>query len=85
MNTCLGTQILRDADSAKLFRDLCRGTSRFCEEGQPCPRVLDEARILLVSSRRSPASTPRRTAPAAEASAEPLAVIGPRRSSEAGP
>ena len=76
MTSCLGAQILRDAFSADHFRDLCRRTSRFCEEGQPCPLTSDdEAQILLVSSRRRPACPSQRTAPAAEASAGPQTVM----------
>jgi hypothetical protein len=83
MTTCLGSQILWDADSAKLFRDRCRRTSRLGEEGQPCALASGKGRILLVSSRRP--LTPQRTALAAEASAEARAVSGPSRSSEAEP
>ena len=76
MTSCLGAQILRDAFSADHFRDLCRRTSRFCEEGQPCPLIADdEAQILRLSSRRGPACPSRRTAPAAEASAGPQTVM----------
>jgi len=56
MTTCVGTQILWDAKNAKMFGELCRRTSRFCEEGQPCPLTSADARILLVSSHRPLAS-----------------------------
>jgi len=49
---CLSTQILWDADNAKMFGDLCRRTLRFCDEGRPCPLVSTGGRILLVSSQR---------------------------------
>ena len=52
MTACLSTQILWDAENAKMFGDLCRRTLRFCEEGQPCPLVSTGGRILLVSSQR---------------------------------
>jgi hypothetical protein len=68
MATCVSTQILWDADNAKMFGDLCRRTKRFCEEGQPCPMVSGEAQILLVSSQRGLTSTPHNTAPAVPAS-----------------
>jgi hypothetical protein len=62
MTTCLSTQILWDADNAKMFGDLCRRTLRLCEEGQPCPPVPAEGRILLVCSQRL-TSTQHSTAP----------------------
>jgi hypothetical protein len=70
MTTCVSTQILWDADNAKMLGDLCRRTKRFCEEGQPCPMVSDEAQILLVSSQRGLTSAPNNTTPAAPPSPE---------------
>jgi hypothetical protein len=65
MTTCLSTQILWDADNAKMFGDLCRRTLRLCEEGQRCPLISAEAQILLVCSQRGLTATPHGTAPAA--------------------
>jgi hypothetical protein len=84
MATCVSTQILWDADNAKMFGDLCRRTKRFCEEGQPCPMVSGEAQILLVSSQRGLISAPHNTAPAVPASPEARTVGRPGRSGAAG-
>ena len=84
MTTCVSTQILWDADNAKMFGDLCRRTVRFCEEGQPCPLVSVEGRILLVSSQRGRNSAQHSTAGAAQGSPEARAVSRPARSGEEG-
>jgi hypothetical protein len=85
MTTCVSTQILWDASNAKMFGDLCRRTLRFCEEGQPCPLVSSEGRILLVSSQRGLTSAPHGTAPEAQALPEARAASLPGRRGEAGP
>jgi hypothetical protein len=68
MTTCVGTQILWDAENAKMFGELCRRTLRFCEEGQWCLLTSAKGRILLVSSHRPLTSAPHSTAPVAQAS-----------------
>jgi hypothetical protein len=80
MTACVSTQILWDADNAKMFGDLCRRTLRFCDEGQPCPFVWTEGQILLVSSQRGLTSAPHRTAPASQPSPEARPVSLPGRS-----
>ena len=70
MTTCVSTQILWDAENAKMFGEPCRRTLRFCEEGQPCPLASAEGRILLVSSQRGLTSSPQRTAPVAQGAPE---------------
>jgi hypothetical protein len=69
MTTCASTQILWDAENAKMFGELCRRTLRFCEEGQPCPLTSAQGRILLVSSQR--VLTASRHCPTAVAQAPP--------------
>jgi len=85
MTACVSTQILWDADNAKMFGDLCRRTLRFCDEGQPCPFVWTEGQILLVSSQRGLTSAPHRTAPASQPSPGARPVSLPGRSGGAGP
>jgi hypothetical protein len=63
MTTRVSTQILWDAENARMFGKLCRRMLRFCEVGQPCPLASAEGRILLVSSQRGLTSSPQRTAP----------------------
>jgi len=84
MTTHVSTQILWDADNAKMFGELCRRTLRFCEEGQPCPLTSAEVRILLVSSQRGLTTAPPSTAPVAQASPEAPTAGRPGRSAEAG-
>jgi hypothetical protein len=68
MTTCVSTQILWDADNAKMSGELRQRTLRFCEEAQPCPLISAEERILQVSSQRDLTSAPHSTAPVAQAS-----------------
>ena len=51
MTGCVSTQILWDAENARMFGELCRRTLRFCEV-ERCPLAPAEGRILLVSSQR---------------------------------
>ena len=50
MTGCVSTQILWDAENAKMLGELCRRTLRLCEERQPCPRASGQGLILLVSA-----------------------------------
>ncbi len=67
MTTCASTQILWDAENAKMFGELCRRTLRFCEEGQPCPLTSAAGRIMQVCSQRGLTSAPHSTAGVAQA------------------
>jgi hypothetical protein len=85
MTTCVSTQILWDAENARMFGELCRRTLRFCEEGQPCPLASAEGRILLVSSHRGRlTSSPQRTAPIAQGAPEARTAGRPDRGAVAG-
>ena len=84
MTACVSTQILWDAENAKMFGELCRRTLRFCEEGLPCQLALGEAGILLVSSQRTVTVAPPSTASVARALPEAHTVWPPDRSAEAG-
>jgi hypothetical protein len=83
MTSCLSTQILWNAENAKMFGELCRRTSRFCDAGQPCPLSSAQGQILLVSSQRSLASALHGTAPVAQASPQARTAGRPGRSAEA--
>jgi hypothetical protein len=50
MTGCVSTQILWDAENAKMFSELCRRTLRLREEDQPCPLSSGQGLILLVST-----------------------------------
>jgi len=52
MNTCLSARMLWDDVNAERFGNLCRRTLKLCEEGQSCPLIPSDGRILLVSSER---------------------------------
>jgi hypothetical protein len=52
MSTCLNARLLWDDVNAERFGNLCRRTLRLCEEGQSCPLIPSDGRILLVSSER---------------------------------
>ena len=84
MTGCVSTQILWDAENAKMFGELCRRTLRLCEEDQPCPLTLAEGRILLVSSQRGLTPAPQRTAPAAQAAPQARTPGRPGRRARAG-
>ena len=71
LKTCVNAHILRDDVNAGRFVELCRRTFGLCDEGQPCPPVSTDARILLVSSERGLTSTP--------SSADRRKVCGTRR------
>jgi len=84
MTACLSTQILWDAQNARMFGDLCRRTLQLCKEGQPCPLVSAERRILLVSSQRDSTPSPQRTAPVAQCAPQARTAGRPDRRAVAG-
>ena len=84
MTTCVSTQILWDAENARMFGELCRRTLRFCEEGQPCPLASAEGRILLVCSQRGLTSAPPSTAGVAQVAPGARPVRRPGRNAAAG-
>jgi len=77
MTTCVSTQILWDADNAKMSGELRQRTLRFCEEAQPCPLISAEERILQVSSQRDLTSAPHSTAPLLRPHSRPHSPAGP--------
>jgi hypothetical protein len=81
--TCLSTQILWDRQNAKMFGDLCRRSLRLCEQGQPCPPISAEDRILLVSSQRGLTMSPQGAAAAAAVRQEVSLTLPTGRSDEA--
>ena len=84
MTGCVSTQILWDAENAKMFGELCRRTLRLCEEDQPCPLASGQGLILLVSSQRGLTFAPPITASVAPAPPQARTAGRPGRGAVAG-